>query len=177
MKTPRELLLYEHRQAQPQLDAIRRVVVDRECRKRPSTSVLPKIGRTAARLWTELILPYPRAWVGVAAVWVLIAGLHITQQRATDPAAETATLAVSNVEFLLEEQALLRAELLGMTEAMPEGESAEDERRWDGPRSQRLGPIRYAGSRGRIRVCTSEDSRGSDFCDPHLNRKQATYET
>jgi hypothetical protein len=143
------LLLHEHRQAEPQLDAIRRRVIDQECRQRPSPPGF-RIRLAAARLWNELIVPYRRAWIGIASVWMLISSLHVTQPRPIERPVDASTLAASSVEALLKEQVHLRAELLGLTEALPDGKAAEDRRRWEGPRSEHLGPNLHPGSNGAL---------------------------
>jgi hypothetical protein len=69
MKTPRELLLDRHKSARPHLDQIRNQVV---CK----TGTTPPV--FAWRAWRELILPARRAWICLAAGWVVILALNLT---------------------------------------------------------------------------------------------------
>ena len=68
MKTPRELLLGRHKTAGPRLDQIRHGIVDRIGTPRPFV---------ALKLWQELILPARRAWICLAAGWVVILALNL----------------------------------------------------------------------------------------------------
>jgi hypothetical protein len=74
MKTHRELLLARHEGASPQLDEIRRKIVDTISARRPSFAV---------KLWEELILPARRAWIGLAAGWMLILALNLASRGET----------------------------------------------------------------------------------------------
>lgn len=86
MKTPRDLLLAQHRAAEPKLDALRREVVD-QCRAERQVNVHAVHGNhaeTIARLfWRELILPSRRLWAGLAGAWVVILAVHFALR---DPA-------------------------------------------------------------------------------------------
>jgi hypothetical protein len=69
MKTPRELLLGRHKTAGPRLDQIRLKIVDQIGERRPFF---------ALKLWQELILPARRAWICLAAGWVVVLALNLT---------------------------------------------------------------------------------------------------
>jgi hypothetical protein len=75
MKTPRELLIGHHRQAQPKLDALRRAAVA-QIRGQQSVTANPnRMADMAAclqKIWCELFLPVRHVWTGLAAVWVLL---------------------------------------------------------------------------------------------------------
>lgn len=82
MKTPREILLREHRGASPKLDAIRAEVL--------AGINQPQPPRTA--LWRDWLWPCPRVWAGLAAVWLVIllmnlAAGNVPSHRATAPLA------------------------------------------------------------------------------------------
>jgi hypothetical protein len=83
MKTPREILLEQHRSVAPKLDAIRREVVgelNNEGAKTQSWAadfVSWCLGGSK-QLWLELIWPCRRIWAGLAAVWVLILAANIS---------------------------------------------------------------------------------------------------
>jgi len=86
MKTPREILLEQHRHASSKLDAIRRAVVANELPGRAAVqsgsgsrfaSVLQSVANT---LWRELIIPSRRIWAGLAVVWLLILTVNVSQR-------------------------------------------------------------------------------------------------
>ncbi len=82
MKTPREILLDRHRNADSKLDAIRREVLAECAQTGPSVESRQSppafsFSSLASKLWCELILPCRRIWAGMAAVWMLILGLHL----------------------------------------------------------------------------------------------------
>jgi len=117
MKTPREILLNRHQAAEPKLDRLRREVIDQEVRgARVADQDLPSIvqspGDWLAVLWQQALRPWRPAWLGLAAAWLVILGLHLAgngdgravQTSRRPPAAATAA------EF--REQLRLRAELL-----------------------------------------------------------------
>jgi hypothetical protein len=74
MKTPRELLLNQHRDKLPKLDAIREQVIATEISQSQTADAanlnLPV--RMLLAFWNELILPARRIWAGIAVVWCLI---------------------------------------------------------------------------------------------------------
>ena len=85
-KTPRELLLARHKAVTSKLDAIRHRVVEGLNQK---TTPVPSTRRGAAALsaWLEILraevfLPTRRAWVGLAAVWLVIAFFRFTAPEA-----------------------------------------------------------------------------------------------
>jgi hypothetical protein len=94
MKTPREVLLKRHERVETKLDALRKHVVAEhaavatggESREpRPSLS----LSLVALKLWQELIWPCRRIWLGMAAVWLVIAFLNLSPDK---------TLTLANVE-------------------------------------------------------------------------------
>ncbi|HEX4119498.1 MAG TPA: hypothetical protein VH619_02625 [Verrucomicrobiae bacterium] len=68
MKTPREFFLGRHEAAAPRLDRVRNAVLVSMANSRRSI---------AWKLWEELILPARRAWIGIAAAWVVVIGLNL----------------------------------------------------------------------------------------------------
>jgi hypothetical protein len=87
MKTPREILLEQHRSAAPKLDAIRReVVVDLNIQDAKAQSWAVKIATSCLagsnKVWLELIWPCRRIWTGVAAAWILILIVNFSQRDA-----------------------------------------------------------------------------------------------
>ena len=78
MKTPREILLARHKDAEPKLDAIRNECVGQAVGNALSPSP-PSGERAGVRgqsvlqlIWRELIFPSRRIWAGLAAIWLLI---------------------------------------------------------------------------------------------------------
>jgi hypothetical protein len=94
MKTPREILLERHRAATPELDAIRRGIVDAKFRRRNLTTMI----------WQELIQPGRRIWSGLAAAWVLILVINFAER---DPAPAGKIIAAPVMMSLGEQQRLL----------------------------------------------------------------------
>jgi hypothetical protein len=78
MKTPREILLSRHSEANAELDSIRERVVADECHllarnSERETRNLKSLPDLVLKLWRELILPARRVWAGFAVVWIAIA--------------------------------------------------------------------------------------------------------
>jgi len=119
MKTPRELLLARHANAQPKLDALRqRVVADHTGAGITEAAARPGI---LAQLWMELFWSCRRAWLGLASAWVLILILNLTAGPAATSVTDLAnrTPPTAEIRLALAEQARLRAELLGADERPP----------------------------------------------------------
>jgi hypothetical protein len=88
MKTPREILLSQHRHAGPKLDAIRDEVVARinqQDAKAPSwiSSFVSLCLSGPGKFWQELVFPSRRTWAGLATVWVLLAAINAAQRDGT----------------------------------------------------------------------------------------------
>jgi hypothetical protein len=85
MKTPRDILFARHQAAAPKLDAIRREIVAGLNNKRTKEqcqppSLVSSLLCCSNKLWLELIWPCRRIWAGLAAVWVLIFVVNISQR-------------------------------------------------------------------------------------------------
>src|ERR1022692_2567322 len=85
MKTPRDLLFARHQTAVPKLDAIRREVV----RELNNQETKEQSGFEAFVSWLlggfktfccELVFPCRRIWTGLAAVWILIFIVNVSQR-------------------------------------------------------------------------------------------------
>lgn len=85
MKTPRDILFARHEAAAPKLDAIRRTVVDElnnqgaKTQSQTGTLVASLLG-CSNKLWLELVWPCRRIWIGLAAVWVLLIIVNVSQR-------------------------------------------------------------------------------------------------
>ncbi len=92
MKTPRELLLARHRAAEPKLDALRREVVAAELNNQATREQSFKVSLVTSllccsnKLWRELVWPCRRTWAALAAVWVVLALVHLAQRDGSPPA-------------------------------------------------------------------------------------------
>ena len=88
MKTPREVLLAQHRAVENKLDAIRNEVVA-QCRDARRAATPKRRGNGAAAfpilLWRELIVPSRRIWTGLVAVWVLIMTVNFSLRDPGQP--------------------------------------------------------------------------------------------
>ena len=86
MNTPRDLLLKRHQAAVPRLDAIRRSVVAGLNRPDPQTQSGSALIASwflggAGNLWRELVWPCRRTWTVLAAVWMLLVLVNISQRE------------------------------------------------------------------------------------------------
>jgi hypothetical protein len=84
MKTPRDILFARHQATMPKLDAIRREVLKAELWEGRCVAV-PKFRVTGTAtlpisIWRELVFPCRRIWTGLAAVWMLIFIVNVSQR-------------------------------------------------------------------------------------------------
>jgi hypothetical protein len=84
MNTPRDILFARHQATAPKLDAIRREVMAVEQREGRRAAVPQFRAADTATLpiliWRELIFPCRRIWAGLAAVWILICIVNVSQR-------------------------------------------------------------------------------------------------
>lgn len=122
MKTPREILLNRHQAAQTKLDRIRQNVVAEVTRQEtsaedgPSPRELPLLAAAALKLWRELILPCPRAWAGLAAVWLVIFAINLSLRDKSETVAQKTPPPSPELIMALRQQERLLAELIGPRE-------------------------------------------------------------
>jgi len=120
------------------------------CQRAAASAAQPEIKRTASPLsstpnhyptwWRELLWPCPQAWAGVAAVWMLIFGLHLVAGSEPRSAVQFTSVPVSpELQALLAEQRRLFTELLPLPEAPPS-------RRRDEPADRPRSSIRSGSS-------------------------------
>jgi hypothetical protein len=138
MKTPREILLEEHREAESELDAIRRTVVDRAC-QRAEHRLLALIATGVRLLWNQMFLPSRPAWLSFAAAWVVVATLSLARLESgvAGDSPSSARQTLLDLKPLLEEQAQLRVELLRSGTSLTPMEGPVGEVTHPGPRSDR----------------------------------------
>ena len=121
MKTPREILLEQHRSAAPKLDAIRREVVgglnnqETKERSRPDTFVTWLLCGSN-KLWLELVWPCRRVWTGLAAVWIALCLFNVSQRDKLELAARKLPPPSPEAVMAWRQQERLLAELIGPNE-------------------------------------------------------------
>jgi len=101
----------------------------------PAPRTTPHVSRfTFQELIHRLFLPHPKTWAGLAAVWVLIAGLHFSSQE-TSPVREARSSLppASEMRLALRQKELLLTELTERKQ-LPE---AEPPKKTSRPHSQR----------------------------------------
>ena len=126
MKTPRDLLLTRHQSATPQLDARRAQALAAAF---PRADAPHRADAWQQEWWRELFWTPRRAWLGLAAVWVVILGSHLATTERTH-SGQFAAAAAPDLRQLLREQFRLRAELLDdATPAKPAPPHLRDPRR------------------------------------------------
>jgi len=83
----------------------------------PPTSV-PARSQPTELWWTRLLWPYPRAWAGLAAAWVVILGLHLATREPAETTTAARAEATPGPEYRaqLQQQQQMLAELLGPAE-------------------------------------------------------------
>jgi hypothetical protein len=139
MKTPREILLERHRNAEPRLDEVRRkalaAVASSSSAEASETARDPGglIQLALMKAWMELIWPSRQAWAGIAALWLVVgaANLEMKDPVRGVPAARPAP--VRDLAQGLEEQRRLLSELLqtpktGLAERQPATPKPRSER-------------------------------------------------
>ena len=114
MKTPREILLKRHHAITPKLDAIRCECAGQVSRRFPSEKTKePETGRMpiARLLWRELIFPSRRIWAGLAAAWLVLAAVDLSQ-RDHSPASAVKSLPGPEMLLTFSQQEALLAGLI-----------------------------------------------------------------
>jgi len=117
MKTPREILFARHCSAEPKLDALREETVAAVCDRRPvktkPSAVTDRRYNRRISFWRELILPRPRAWAGLATVWVVILALRFSTPDQSHSVASKSSMP-PEVIAELQQQKHLYTELAGI---------------------------------------------------------------
>ena len=139
MKTPREILLTHHRQAEPKLDHIRRKILTRlttpasaeawTTAPSPRGQILVALKKT----WMELLWPSRRAWAGMAVLWLIVMAANLEMKTTVGGPPGTRPAPVRELAQGLQEQRRLLSELL----QTPKSALAEPPRHNPRPRSER----------------------------------------
>lgn len=77
-QTPRDWLLARHASASPQLDALRRAALP--------NATSPAEDITWREFLARIFRPHRLAWRALAAVWIALVALHLSQPRGSAPA-------------------------------------------------------------------------------------------
>jgi len=97
----------------------------------PAVPAPPPWRERLAGGWRSLFWPHPRAWAGLAAVWVIIALLHFSQRDDSPVLVEKSAPPTPEMLADLRQQQQLLAELLG-----PHGAGEADRPKKTGPHTQ-----------------------------------------
>ncbi len=126
MKTPRDILLEQHRAAALQLNEIRHKVVEAEFKSAGRASRLSPFERinkleTGATpvlglIWRELIFPSRRIWAGLAAIWILIFIFNVSQHDPSERMARKSPPPSPQMMLTFRQQERLLTELIGPDE-------------------------------------------------------------
>ena len=110
MKTPREILLQRHQTANAKLDQIRRVAVA-GLTERPAAREQSLPIAIALKLWRELIVPARVTWAGIAALWLVIGVINLTQADQTTTSASVSSASPQELRAAWERHRELLLEL------------------------------------------------------------------
>ena len=117
MKTPRELILERHQSAEAKLKAIRAEELAACARSAAQPNRQPPpvfdLSTAAVRFWQETFLPWRRAWIGMAAIWVFILAFGLGARETSSIASTTPARPDAEAMAVLQEQKQLLAQLLG----------------------------------------------------------------
>ncbi len=128
MKTPREILLELHRASEDRLDEIRRQALSQAFEK---TAEKPSSG-TLANFWREVIWRSRLAWIGMAALWIVLWMVNRQVDSTSATVVSARTRPTPEAIRAYEEQRRFMVELLQPAESAP----AEPARPRPQPRSE-----------------------------------------
>jgi len=118
MKTPRELLLARHESVNAKLNVLRKQVVAEHVVVPTAEAVEPAAG-FLGQVWLELFWSCRRAWMGLAAAWVMLACLHLACSSPPSTVAHQPSRPSPQMQALLREQNQLRHELIAAYPSEP----------------------------------------------------------
>jgi hypothetical protein len=113
MKTPRDILFARHHAATPRLDAIRHEILSAEFQTENS---MPYYLNLPLMLWRELVFPCRRIWTGLAAVWILLFIVNVSQRDASGFRAQKTPPPSAEMILVFRQQERLLDELTGQNE-------------------------------------------------------------
>jgi hypothetical protein len=121
MKTPREILFNRHASTNEKLDAIReeavRAAADVNRTGAPGRELNLATAFLRALMFSrDLLWPAPKAWAGLAAVWILILAMQFAARDHSQTVAKNTAPPSPEVILALKSQEQLMAELVGTPE-------------------------------------------------------------
>lgn len=137
MKTPREILLEQHRNVTPRLEAMEPVI---RAALKPAPTRVRQPGFLLLQLWQELVAPCRAVWLGLATLWLVILGLNVASGNSANRASSDFIAPGPETRARLLEQRQLWVEVAGLT---PEPETVRRSAP-PRPRSERGGDCRFA---------------------------------
>jgi hypothetical protein len=137
MKTPRELILERHRNAEAQLEKIRAEDLAAYVLGWPAQPVsercaTSRLARGIAEFWQESLRPWRKAWLGMAALWLIILAVNLAGKEPHRNSFASAPSPSPEVRTALREQKELMVQLLE-----PSGPVILSRPKTPGPRSER----------------------------------------
>lgn len=139
MKTPRELLVGQHRETEARLDTIRQEIV--QAMAEPTNELTSRDAGDIGFLgtcWQELFVACRRYWMGLGAAWALVV-IFIGAGALSDGNGRAMARTNGSTLDAMQAQLQLRNELLGVVA----GEEARVSHRDAGPRSDVIREDRY----------------------------------
>jgi len=131
MKTPREIILERHQSAEAKLAEIRQEDLAASVRQSPNGCPEETVAAMVVlKFWRESIWPFRRGWLGLTAVWIVIAAANFNTRETRSTRA--ATQPNQAVLAALQDQRRLMVQLL--ESAVPTPASSPKP---PGPRSER----------------------------------------
>jgi hypothetical protein len=117
VKTPRELILERHQSAEAKLKAIRAEDLA-SCTRSATEGSLQRppafdLAAAAVKFWQEALWPWRRAWIGMAAIWLVILAFSLVTGKAPRTASTKPPRPDPQVLAVLQEQKRLLTQLLG----------------------------------------------------------------
>jgi hypothetical protein len=116
MKTPREILFDQHRDAERRLDAIRERILAEEFPGQASHSAARdslSLASLVEKLWRQLVVPCRSVWCALAVVWLIIMALNFASSDVPKSSDVRSIASSPEIRLAVREQRLLRLELLG----------------------------------------------------------------
>jgi hypothetical protein len=137
MKSPREILLKQHRSVEPKLDRIWARTLSPELRSEGTPTRENVFVAAGWTLWRELIWPSRRIWAGLACAWVAILVLNVAfSEPTTRVANKSEPRSREEMQSLIEQRRMLAQMLDPLSEPSRKRRSNPP-----GPRSDRVARI------------------------------------
>jgi hypothetical protein len=116
MKTPREILLAQHRQSEKKLDAIREEVVTTMLSRQTKNANHKSLLVVVSDQVSMLLRFRSRAWITLAPLWIIIVALKLSTQDSSRVIASRSSISPEIVREV-RQQKFFFAELIGTTDS------------------------------------------------------------